>query len=140
MNLISDYMSVLPIIQAVFFIALLCIASIYDIKYRMIPDLVNLFILFIGIMNINSWKILGIFCAIPFFIGAMKDGIGGGDVKLMGATGVVLGLHKGIIGTIIGLGCVLIYYGMVKGIKGKCSKNLPLAPFLSIGCIIAFIM
>jgi leader peptidase (prepilin peptidase)/N-methyltransferase len=70
--------------------------------------------------------------------------MGGGDIKLMAAAGLVLGFQKGMAALIIGLTAMLLFYAVYtiiqKLCKRKCQKAFPLVPFLSIGCIIAYFM
>lgn len=66
-----------------------------------------------------------------------RDGLGGGDVKLMGLTGAMLGLRSvvpiifagSLFGSVVGIGAMII-----KG-KGRHTE-LPFGPWLSIGAIL----
>lgn len=128
------------IIQAIIFTFALIIASIVDIRSRIIPDRINLTILIVSFIPFEPIRFLGILSCIPFFIAALTcGGIGGGDIKLMAVCGMVLGLKCGIVAMVIGLVSMIIFYGFYKLIKsiqkGKCQKAFPYAPFLSIGCL-----
>ena len=86
---------------------------------------------------------LGIFIALPFLLAAVfLGGMGGGDIKLMAACGLVLGLPKGLLAAMAGLSLLLIYvviYRIVcKVQRGEAKKAFPLAPFLSAGCLLAY--
>ena len=133
------------VLQAVFFVALLLIAAINDMKTRTIPNGLCLAIAVIAALNFTPVNLLGILSALPFLITAMAMGsMGGGDIKLMAACGLVLGLPSGILATIIGLSTMLIYAGIYNTVqklgKREGCKTFPLAPFLGIGCIAAYFM
>lgn len=122
-----------------FIILLLSYASITDIKIREIPDTVCMLIAVIGIAYV-PYNFVGIMSSLPLLIAAITcGGIGGGDIKLMSACGMILGLTKSIIMLILGLISMLIYYvGCCMFSKKERPKSLPLAPFLSIGFIISY--
>jgi leader peptidase (prepilin peptidase)/N-methyltransferase len=120
-------------------VSLLLTVSLIDIKYMIIPDVLNVVIAGIGIAVIlhgNSFiwdKLIGaavgliIFSLLTFFTGAM----GGGDIKLMTALGLVFGV-KGILfitifSFIIGalVSAVLIAFKL-KSMKDK----IPFGPFI----------
>jgi len=132
-------------LQGGLFFALLLAASVTDIKKRIIPDSICLAIALTGLIGFAPVKLLGIFCALPFLLAAVLcGGMGGGDIKLMAAAGIVLGMGGGIAATVIGLTAMLLFYAVYKAItkaRGReCSKAFPLAPFLSIGCVAAYIL
>ena len=133
------------VLQAVFFVALLLIAAINDMKTRTIPNFLCLVIAVISLLDFRTVNLLGLLIALPFLITAMIiGGMGGGDIKLMAACGLVLGLPSGIMATIIGLSTMLIYAGIYNTVqklgKREGCKTFPLAPFLGIGCIAAYLM
>jgi leader peptidase (prepilin peptidase)/N-methyltransferase len=135
--------TLLPYLQAVFFITFLLTASVYDLKTRMIPDWLNLLIALTALLVFEPENLCGILTGLPFLIAAVFcGGMGGGDIKLMAAVGLVLGLPGGIMATILGLSAVLCFYGAARIFgylrKKQASKCLPLAPFLSAGCIAAY--
>lgn len=74
--------------------------------------------------------------------------MGGGDVKLTAASGFVLGLSEGCVGTIMGLSVLLLWYITVRAVyktrkiplPSAIQTALPLAPFLSVGFIGAMIL
>ena len=71
-----------------------------------------------------------------FFCG----GMGGGDIKLMAAAGLVLGLPAGIFATILGLLLVLAYSVFLKICKKTQVIAVPLVPFLSAGCAAGYLI
>ncbi|HZK01035.1 MAG TPA: prepilin peptidase [Tissierellaceae bacterium] len=136
------------ILQGVFFSFLLMAASYTDIKRREIPDIISVLIALIGLLDFNLSNILGIVISIPFLISAVlvENSIGGGDIKLTAAVGIVLGFRKGIYGLILGLSFLVLFYLLIvlksKVMKKQVARNLPmpLAPFLGIGFMIIYFM
>jgi len=121
-------------------------ASYTDIKRREIPDTACVLLVLTGFLKFSYPNLLGIFVALPFFIAAMfkEKSIGGGDIKLTAAVGIVLGFWKGIYGLILGLTLLILFYIMVRISsiirRKQVAKNLsmPLAPFLGIGFLIIY--
>ena len=135
----------LAVIQAVTFIILLFAASICDLKNREIPDWLNGAIALTALLSFTPWNLLGVLTGLPFLIAAMIcGGMGGGDIKLMAASGLVLGLPGGIAATILGLLSMLPVCGIVtliRRLRGKREKiPYPLGPFLAAGCLAAYFM
>ena len=133
----------LAAVQAVFFVLLLCAASVFDIRKRIIPDTLNLAIAANSLLCFSPVQLWGIFIALPFLLAAVFfGGMGGGDIKLMAACGLVLGLPKALLGAMAGLILLLIYaviYRIVCRAQGReAKKAFPLAPFLSAGCLLAY--
>lgn len=133
----------LAAMQAVFFVALLCTASITDLTKRIVPNWICLGIAGVSIIGFTPVKLLGIFIALTFLLAAVFfGGMGGGDIKLMAACGLVLGLPKGLLAAMAGLSLLLIYvaiYWIVCRVQRReAKKAFPLAPFLSAGCLLAY--
>ena len=91
--------------------------------------------------------IIGALCvSVPMFLLCLViDGaFGGGDIKLMAACGLVLGLLKGLLAATAGLSLLLFYagiYRIVCKVRGwEAVKAFPLAPFLSAGCLLAYLI
>ena len=133
------------LLQGGIFITLLMAASVMDIKKRIIPDTLCLLIFLTGFICFEPVKLFGILTALPLLISALCwDGMGGGDIKLMAASGIVLGIRGGMAAMVIGLTAVLLFYAIYATIQRlrnrKRQKAFPLAPFLSVGCIAAYFM
>lgn len=131
--------------QAVLFIALLMIASVFDVKKRIIPDTICIGVALTGLICFEPSRLLGCLSALPFLIAALvSDKIGGGDIKLTAATGIVLGIEGGIAAMIIGLTAMLLFYAVYAIVqrlrKRERQRAFPLAPFLSIGCITVYLI
>ena len=133
----------LVLLKGGIFAALLFISSVTDIRKRIIPNTACLLIACTGFFLFEPVKLFGMLISLPFLFAALLGkGIGGGDVKLTAAAGLVLGIAKGTAAVIIGLAALLFFYigcFIVQKIRGRdCVKALPLAPFLSLGCIAAY--
>lgn len=121
--------------QAVIFTALLFAASVCDLRKQEIPDLLNGAIALTALLSVSPWNLLGVLTC---------GGMGGGDVKLMAASGLVLGLPGGIAATVLGLTAILPVCGtltLIHRLHGRREKiPFPLGPFLAAGCLAAYFM
>ncbi|HCC01219.1 MAG TPA: prepilin peptidase [Ruminococcaceae bacterium] len=131
--------------QGGMFFTLLFLASVFDIRKRTIPDTVCLLIALTGLISFEPVKLFGILTAIPLLLAALLwGGMGGGDIKLTAASGIVLSLQRGLAAMVIGLTALLLFYliySIVQKLrKRKRQKAFPLAPFLSVGCIAAYFL
>ena len=139
-------MEVNGILQGVLFSFLLIAASYTDIKKRVIPNKICVFIVLLGFLTFNPSNLLGMMIALPFLLGAIlkENSIGGGDIKLSASAGIVLGFWRGTYGLIMGLSLlVLFYYSLIlisKIKKKQVARNIsmPLAPFLGIGFMMTY--
>lgn len=133
------------IVKGFFYALILIYASYKDIKEKIIPDKVHTMIMVFSLIKIDLMvATLGfVIVPLPFFITALLkgDGIGGGDIKLMAASGFFLGLKGGFIASIIGLTLAVVVNFIYYEIKNK-DKNIsfPLAPYLSIGCFLSYLI
>ena len=135
-------------LQGVLLSFLLMAAGYTDIKRRVIPDIICMLIALTSLLKFNFINLLGIGISIPFLIAAVlvENSIGGGDIKLTAAIGIVLGFWKGIYGLILGLSFLVLFYLLIvlksKVMKKQVARNLPmpLAPFLGIGFMIIYFM
>lgn len=133
---------VVYIIKGFLYALILFYASYSDAKTKTIPDKVHLLLFLFGLINVSVHSIIGVLVAIPFLITALiSGGIGGGDIKFMAANGFVLGLSRGFAGSIIGLLIAVIVNPIYYRIKNR-DKNIsfPLAPYLSIGCFLLYLI
>jgi leader peptidase (prepilin peptidase)/N-methyltransferase len=122
------------------FITLLLMASVTDIRRQIIPDSICVAIVMTSLIGFKPANLVGVFIALPFLIATIIfGGMGGGDIKLMAASGMLLGLNESIDAAIIGLTVTALFYivsSIVQKLRGRKGQNhFPLAPFLSIGFI-----
>lgn len=103
-----------------------------------------------GLICFSPVKLFGILAALPLFIAAMcrEGSVGGGDIKLTAAAGMVTGFPTGIFGLILSLTasliCYLIYQMVRKmqrlSLQPAKHTALPMAPFLCFGFLTAHFM
>ncbi len=114
---------------------LIVAGAVYLATYE-IPDCLHLLIAMAGLIHFQPLPaLLGfLLVPLPFLIAALKtEKIGGGDVKLMAASGFALGVTGGIWMMIWGLTAALLWNRAYR----REQKSLPLAPFLAFGCFMA---
>ena len=98
-------------------------------------------------IDFQAVHLFGILAAVPLLIAAMMSpsGIGGGDIKLVAAVGLVIGFWKALIGMAIGLSLVIIFHVLVNLIYRISSNEYrratyPLAPFLALGYVCVYFL
>ena len=128
--------------KGICFLMLLTGASIRDLKYRQVPDRYSVMLAILALVFPDMEKLWGILCACPLFIAALTiGGIGGADIKMTGAAGMVLGLGRGMAALIMGLSCMLIFHAGRRLFlpDGGSGQSYPLIPFLTIGMGIGYL-
>jgi leader peptidase (prepilin peptidase) / N-methyltransferase len=133
------------------FISSLLVITFIDIDHKIIPDIISLPGIPIGLaasfvlpaMTFKS-SLLGLLVgggsllivAWTYNLITRKEGMGGGDIKLLGMIGTFIG-WKGVIFTIFVASLAGTFVGMiVMLLKGKNLKfAIPFGPFLSIGAM-----
>ena len=117
-----------------------------DIWYREVSDrlqagIVMTACLRVLFLNVSPCYILGGFILVPYLVAALcgkeGKGIGGGDIKLAGSSGMVLGLQGAVSASLIGLVLFLGYVYLQKRADGK-EKGFPLCPFLCFGAAVIY--
>lgn len=124
----------------------LIVIAVIDWRTFEIPVGLNVFIAVLGVINVifdyGSWinYLIGAVCVSGFllilFIVSKGRAIGGGDIKLMAAAGLMLGWKNIILAFI--LGCILA--SVIHVIRMKVTKAdhvLAFGPYLSAGILIA---
>lgn len=147
--MLNSNMEVNSSTQVVLFCCLLIAASVWDVRKRIIPDVLCVAVLLTGMMNFTPDRVFGVLLGFPLLIAALikEGGMGGGDIKLTAASGFVLGLPAGAAGLILALLAMLFYHlslriiCKVRRIKPFAAKEtaLPMAPFLGLGFMLAIL-
>lgn len=128
--------------------SILIVVAFIDIDTMLIYDRFHILIALIGIifmvMDPSSIKsrLLGmLIVSLPYFILAIvTQGIGGGDVKLIAAAGLVLGAPNTILAFILSTsigGVYGVYVLLSKKLEAK--DAIPFGPYLCIGIFIAYL-
>ena len=131
-------------VKGTLFGLLLLSAAVWDMRNREIPNLIPALLLLCGLIGFRPAAGL-LLVGGPFLLAAVlikRDGfaIGGGDVKLMGACGFVLGVWPGLIQTVLSLSLAVLT-GLVECRLQKqplSAVRLPLAPFFCFGGVSAY--
>lgn len=133
-------------IRLILFFLLLSLAAVSDIRKRMIPDCLVVLLAGVSLLPPEPVYAAGILVAMPLFLaGITVGGIGGGDIKLTAACGLVLGFERTFAGLLMGLCFLLVFHAAgshVKRIrKETCNwgkeQAYPLVPFLLLGMLLS---
>ena len=125
-------------IRLALFFLVLFLAAVFDIRKRIIPDWMPFLIA--GVSLIPSEPVYLLLIA-----GITVGGIGGGDIKLTGACGLVLGFERTLAGLLMALMFLLLFHWAGQCIR-KCKKincgvgkeqAYPLVPFLLLGMLMS---
>jgi leader peptidase (prepilin peptidase)/N-methyltransferase len=138
------------------FVAALLAMSFIDLEFRIIPDSISIggwiVALVISLLNVPGYPldfVSSLLGSIAGFAGfwilsrgyyflTSEEGLGGGDIKLMGFIGAVLGI-KGVITTILVGSLLGSVVGILFMVVYKKSKRFPIpfGPFLAVGALVA---
>ena len=122
--------------------------SIIDWRTFEIPVGFNIFIFLLGLIrlltDLSNWSqyVIGLFAVSGFllllYFITKGRGIGGGDIKLMAATGLLLGWQLNIVAFLVGciLGSVI---HLIRMAIVKADRVLAFGPYLALGVYIAMI-
>jgi leader peptidase (prepilin peptidase)/N-methyltransferase len=124
------------------------IASLCDLRTRTIPDLTHILIAAAGLLYMGTGGISFADAAIGLLVMAVvvtgliltKNPMGGGDYKMMLALAFTFGLYDALPALVLAFG--LASFAALTGKatrKLKGSDTIPLAPFLSVGFLLAII-
>ena len=127
-------------------ISALIVLSVIDLRTNTIPFGINIFIFLLGLWRLAldyhnfsqyliGFFVVSLFLYLVYFI-TKGRGIGGGDIKLMAAAGLLLGWKLILLAFF--LGC--IYGSVIHPLRmkfGKQSKVLAFGPYLSAGILTA---
>ncbi|MFZ0131087.1 MAG: A24 family peptidase [Desulfobacterales bacterium] len=141
-------------IEAVIYFAFACVLIVItfiDIDHRIIPDRISLpgiFVFFMAALAVPSmnWRdaLLGIvigggslfLVAMVYHLLTRKEGMGGGDIKLLAMIGALIG-WKGVLFTIFVSSAVGTLTGLaiMAATRQNMKLAVPFGPFLSIGAL-----
>lgn len=97
-------------IRLAFFFSALSLAAVMDMRTRTIPDWLVVLVALTSMLPPGQPNLLGVLAGLPLLLaGITIGGIGGGDVKLMGACGLVLGASQALTGLFLAL-CLLVLW------------------------------
>lgn len=136
-------------LKSVILTSLLIILSFIDWDHKIIPDRLNLGIGILGLLSLFiqpeiTWlqSLLGFLVGggFLFLIAIVTGAMGGGDIKLMAATGLYLGLPQTIIALYFGfiIGGVVSVMLLLLKIKGR-KDAIAFGPYLALGILFSVI-
>ena len=131
-------------IKSILLYTVFTFVSYIDYRFRIIPDWMHLIILAIGFININvAMSLFGLAISpLPFLIMELihKGSIGGGDIKLLGSTGFVMGYSFTSMASIVGL-LIVVLVTFLNCISKRSDRIMyfPFAPYLQIGLTIVIV-
>lgn len=131
-NFLSYYYSITLII--------LGILALYDIKYHKVKNKALFCFLpwsCLAMIQTPISSILGFSCAVILLLVTAiigKEGIGGGDIKLIALLGMIFGLYGILFILILASILALLLSFLIK------EKRIPFVPFLSIACSMLFVL
>lgn len=134
----------LRILMDAFFIGLTVWCAAADLRKRLVPNLAVVLLLCIGAIHVglvlytqSAWWLYpaGFALSIPYLIVWLKDGIGAGDVKLLMAVGLYLGLVKTLAAFVLMLP-ILVIMAVRSWTKHRTLRfRIPLAPVICAGTV-----
>ena len=136
-------------IRLALFFLILSLAAVSDIRKRVIPNWMPLFIAGASLLPPEPVYLTGLFVALPLLVaGITVGGIRGGDIKLTGACGLVLGFERTLVGLLMALSFLLLFHAVRQCVrkirKVNCvaekEQAYPLVPFLLVGTVISVIL
>lgn len=128
--------------------AVLVMITVIDAYTQMIPPVLNIILGALGLVSILTMpgisvaeRVIGFFCiSVPMFLIVLlvPGGFGGGDIKMMAASGILLGWKGNLAAFFIGLiiGGVYGAFLLISGKKGR-KEHFAFGPCLSIGIFVS---
>lgn len=120
--------------------------SVIDFKTHKIPMEINAFILLLGligtVLDISGWRdhltgLLAVSVPMGILLFVSKGrAIGGGDVKLMAAAGLLLGCEKILLACFIGCAAASVIH-LIRMKAGCAGRVFALGPYLAFGIMIS---
>lgn len=128
--------------------AVLVMITVIDAYTQTIPPVLNIILGVLGLVSILTMpgisvaeRVIGFFCiSVPMFLIVLlvPGGFGGGDIKMMAASGILLGWKGNLAAFFIGLiiGGVYGAFLLISGKKGR-KEHFAFGPCLSIGIFVS---
>lgn len=128
--------------------AVLVMITVIDAYTQTIPPVLNIVLGALGLVSILTMpgisvaeRVIGFFCiSVPMFLIVLlvPGGFGGGDIKMMAASGILLGWKGNLAAFFIGLiiGGVYGAFLLIRGKKGR-KEHFAFGPCLSIGIFVS---
>ncbi|AEH45132.1 Prepilin peptidase [Thermodesulfatator indicus DSM 15286] len=137
-----------------FLVAALWVASLIDLEHQIIPDEISLIGILVGLafslynpLTTPTDALLGALCGAGglyllaefYYFFTKREGLGGGDLKLLAMIGAFLGVKSlipvvflaSLVGAVIGIALALWQKA-----KDKRTFAIPFGPFLSLGAVV----
>ena len=133
-------------IRLILFFVLLFLAAVGDIRKRIVPDKVVLLLIGVSLIPPEPVYVAGLMVALPLLlVGIVSGGIGGGDIKLTAACGLVLGFERTLVGLLMALSLLSMLHVVRQCIRkirklncvAEKEQAYPLVPFLLLGMVIS---
>lgn len=140
MKLLYDVWGVLA---GALFLACLGWVSITDIRKRQIPNLAILVMLIFGVLNMalailvqQDWWIYlaGPLIALPFLLAWLRGWMGAGDVKLILAGSIFLGLPASLVMIAMMLVMLIVIASYLAVSHQSMKTKIPLGPVIATAC------
>ena len=129
-------------IRLALFFLVLVLAAVFDIRKRIIPDWMPFLIAGVSLIPSEPVYLTGLFVALPLLIaGITVGGIGGGDIKLMSVSGLLIGGASMICAMCIGIitGGAYVTLMLVRKRLNK-TDQFAFGPFLAFGLATAIFL
>ena len=131
----------MSVLQGTLFLIGLMSAAWTDLRHRQIYDLSSIIIAGAGLISFSPAHLLGLLLSVPFLLASNRGRGGMGDALLIAASGVL----RGGAGLVLALLLYCLFYlvvVIVRTLRGseRPPESYPLAPFLAVGFITAYII
>jgi len=130
----------------IIFLGILCLTTVLDIRYRRIPNYTIIIMIMLGVIGLvaegfPSQRLIGcVFPAIVLLAFNKQRQIGFGDIKLAIAIGIQYGYLPASVILICAMLLTSCYSLFIRHKKGREVKTVPFAPFITIFCLLFFIL
>jgi leader peptidase (prepilin peptidase) / N-methyltransferase len=145
----------LELIPALLLVSILVAITVSDLRYMLIPDRIVFFgcgcalFLRLFVHPLPLWNYVlaflvggGVLYAIAWLSEVLlkKEGMGGGDIKLFGFIGLILGIKLTLL-TLFTASVLGTFYGVMLILAGRYRRDqpMPFGPFIAIGAILTYL-